>query len=255
MGNKSKRRNPKRNPQEAIGYPHRRELSSFFHTSLIGLLQHEWNRVSTVIAVLSGPKVDAARNTIFRRWLENTDAEHMLMLDTDMVIPPHALDRLIKHDKDIVGGLAFTGAADLQSITPTIRVVNQDDPDNPLDVLWEYPSNSLIQVVATGGACMLIKREVAEVMWEARGKDHPLPWFAHGMHNGVEIGEDVAFCLTAGKIGYEVWVDTGLLFPHEKSRFLGEEEYALSLARDDHPHHDLAEKVPIYQELFNGHTD
>lgn len=252
MSNKRKRTKPKLpRPSVAIGYVHPDTVSSFWHASLIALLQREWNRVPTVISVLSGPKVDSARNQVMTKWLNETNATHLLMVDTDMVLPPETIDALLKVDKDIVGGLCFSGNGFLSKLAPTIRVVREDADGNPvIDILWDYPQNTLVKCNATGAACMLIKREVAEKVLEARGPDHPLPWFAHGVHNGVEIGEDVAFCLTAGRLGFEVWVDTGLMIPHVKTRFLTDQEYVLSLSRDDHPYYNERETVPVYQEMI-----
>ena len=257
MGNKSKRRaNPPRKKNQkatvVLGYCHSNELSAFFHTSIIALLQQEWKRVVDIIAILSGPKVDSARNTIFKKWLENTEASHLLMVDTDMVIPVNTVERLLAHDKDIVGGLAFTGISQQSDVVPAVRVIVENDGAPNIVPLWDYPTNSLVQVAGIGAACMLVKRQVAEEVLLARGKDHPMPWFAYGLHNGVEIGEDIAFCLTAGKLGFEAWVDTGLIIPHDKHRFITDHEYVLSLSREDHPYYDLREKVPIYQELIHA---
>ncbi len=246
MGNKSKR--GKRPITVTVGYCHSENLSAFFHVSLIELMNQELGRLVSTIAVLSGPKVDKARNIIMKRWLENTKTDYLFMVDTDMVLPPHTLDRLLKANKDIVGGLCFGALGPDGTVTPTIRMIEE----NAIVVMWDYPTNSLIQVAATGAACILIKREVAESVWQARGKDHPLPWFAHGMHKNVSIGEDVAFCLTAGKVGYEVWVDTGLEIPHVKPRFVGEGDYVISLSKESHPNYEFRKKVPIYQELLDG---
>jgi len=249
MGNKSKR-GPKP-VTVSIGYCHPEHVSAFFHDSLIGLLQREWHRVQGIISVLSGPKVDMARNHIMKRWLKSTDTDYLLMVDTDMVLPPDTLDILINHDKDIVGGLCFSGMGSGGSVKPVIKVIEE----NEILVLWDYPTDTLVQVAATGAACVLIKRKVAEGVWQARGKDHPMPWFAHGMHKNVQIGEDVAFCLTAGKVGYEVWVDTGLIIPHVKPRLIADGDYVISLSREDHPNYEYREKVPIYQEILDGNSD
>ncbi len=248
-----KRATPWKGKKIAIGYCHREELSAFFHTSLLALDRQERDRMGKVIAVLSGPKVDQARNTIFHIWLDETDDDYLLMVDTDMYLPLNVVDRLLRHDKDIVGGLCFSGRGE-SNVVPAVRIITDNGEGPVISPLWDYPTNSLVQVAAIGAACMLVKRKVAETILQARGEDHPLPWFAHGAHNGVEIGEDVAFCLTAGKVGFEVWVDTGIIIPHDKHRLVGDAEYALSLSREDHPYYDLREKVPIYQELLDGNS-
>jgi hypothetical protein len=249
MGNKSKRAPRKPKTKVALGYCHPEKVSAIFHISVLGMMRAY--PIDSVLSVWSGPKVDQARNSIFRRWLEETDCTHLQMVDTDMGFPPDTIPRLLEHDKDIVGGLYFAGR-DRDSVTPNVRVISRrEDGTGTLEPLWDYPLNSLVRVDGVGTGCMLIKREVAEEVWKARGKDHPLPWFAHGVHNGVEIGEDIAFCLTAGKVGFEVWLDTSITYPHEKPSFVTEREYVLSLSRDNHPYYDYREKVPIYQELLN----
>lgn len=213
----------------AVGYVHPEQVSAFWHGSLITLLQKEWQRVVKVIAILSGPKIDSARNDLFKQWLLTTTADYFFMTDTDMVLPPDTINRLLEADKDIIGGLCFVGHPPQTPVRPTLHVIKPDDKGNVfIDILWDYPRDTLVRVDATGGACMLIRRDVAEKIWVFRGEDHPMPWFAHGMHNKVEIGEDIAFCLTAGKCGFEVWVDTGLIIPHVKPHFLSDNDY-------DHP--------------------
>lgn len=250
MGNKSKKR-PQgyKGPKVSIGYCHSEQISSFFHSSLLALLHMEQHRVSNIIEVLSGPKVDHARNKIFSRWLKEGNTEYLLMVDTDMVLPVDTLSRLLKHDKDIVGGLCFSGMMMTNTVNPTLRIIDEEG----IKIMWNYPINSLVQVAATGAACILVKRQVAEDMLEARGPDHVMPWFAFGMHNGVAIGEDVGFCLTAGLLGFEVWVDTSLVIPHVKPTFIQEEEYVVSLSNKGHEKYDDREDIPIYREIMNGH--
>jgi hypothetical protein len=211
-------------------------------------------RVTSVIAVLSGPKVDSARNDVMRKWLENTEADYLLMVDTDMIIGSRTIEDLLKHHKDIVGGLCFSGSTITGSVSPAIRYLEKTDEGTKVRVMWDYPTNTLVEADAIGAACMMISRECAEGVWEARGKDHPLPWFAHGVHNGIQIGEDIAFCLTARTLGYKVFVDTGLVIEHAKVGFIGESQYVLSMMDENHPNHEHLDKVPVYQELSHGNS-
>lgn len=259
MSRKKKRKpQPRRSTSSktsvAIGYVHPKEVSAFFHVSLLGLFQAEGKGIPPICAIMSGPKIDSARNDVMKMWLTETTATHLLMVDTDMILPSNTIKVLLKADKDIIGGLCFVGNSPyLDKITPTIRVASRDESGNlTIEPLWDYPTNTLVKCDAIGAACVLIKREVAEAVWEARGKDHPLPWFAYGVHNGIEIGEDIAFFLTAGKLGFECWVDTGLVIPHVKTRFLTEDEYFLSLNKETHPYYDKRDQVPIYREILDG---
>lgn len=238
----------------AVGYCHPETVSAFWHNSIVVNIM-ESGLCSRIIAVYSGPKVDAARNSIVRHWLDNTDCTHLFMVDTDMIVPPGTINRLVELDKDIVGGLCFAAEPTLSKVRPTIGVMRKvSEHESSIDTLWDYPLDTLVKCDATGAACMMIKREVAETMLKAKGKDHAMPWFAHGMHGNTPIGEDVAFCLTARKLGFEVWVDTGIEVGHVKPRFVGPQEYVLSMSKPDHPFHEQRETSPIYKEMIHGHA-
>ncbi len=240
-------------PKVSIGYCHPDKVSSFFMASLINLLRRHHHQIKDVIGVLSGPKIDTARNQIVREFLKG-DADYLLMVDTDMVLPRETIHRLLAADKDIVGGLCFTGSFTGSNVAPAIRVAVDTPEGTALTPLWDYPRDEIIPVIATGAACIMVHKRVFKDILAARGENHIMPWFAHGAHNGIEIGEDIAFCLTAAKVGYETWVDTGLVVDHVKPRFIGEHAYVEALNRDSHPYYDDRESVPIYQELLNDHS-
>ena len=234
-----------------IGYCHPDMVHSIWHASLVQLLRKENRRVAAVFGVRSGPKIDSARNQIVAEFLKG-NGTHLLMVDTDMVLPPNTIERLLRADREIVGGLAFIGSFDGSHVRPNIVEANVvDDKSYTLNPVWEYPQG-LVEVDAIGAACMMVKREVFENMRLARGEDHPMPWFAHGVAGNVEIGEDIAFCLTARKMGYSVWCDTRLVVPHAKIRYIDDEDYVESLAMADHPYYAERERVPIYQKAVNG---
>lgn len=252
MGKRDQNRKVAAKPKVAIGYCHPDMISAYFHGSLVALIRSE-ARVGQVIGVFSSPKIDEARNAIVHTFLRETDATHLLMVDTDMVLPRDTVQRLLAADKDIVSGLAFVGTPERTPVRPNI-VVRHTNPDETwyLAPLWDYPPGELVKVAGCGAACMMVKREVYEGVLKARGEDHPFPWFAHGMANNTPIGEDVAFCLTAQVVGYEVWCDTGLVVPHVKSRLVDEASYVLSLNMEGHPHYTDRESVPIYKEMVGS---
>jgi hypothetical protein len=170
---------------------------------------------------------------------------HVLMVDTDMVLPADLITRLLADDKDIVGALTFGGGVS-GIVIPSMRKIVEDSQGRPtMGVYWDYPRQELFPVDAHGAAALLVKREVISTVREARGKDHPMPWFAHGMHNNVPIGEDVAFCILAQKCGFEVWCDSRIEVAHHKSYFIGEQEYESSIANERHPYYAESQKVKV----------
>lgn len=240
------------NDQVLLGYVHDDQVDSIFMAAKDRLMREE-PRITGSVGIHSGPKVDDARNELFKVWLEETSADYMMMVDTDMVLRADQVDRLMNHRKEIAGGLYFTGGFNTPK-RPHIYVIRESEEDGVprLHVWWDYPRNTLVEVNGTGGGCLLVTRRAAKQVWEARGKDHPMPWFAFGMHNGVKIGEDIAFCLTAGKLGISSFVDTSLVIGHIKLHIVGEEEYVTSLMDEAHPYYAKRKTVPIYRELIVG---
>ena len=113
-----------------------------------------------------GALVDKARNDACGQMLSMKEAQYLLFLDADMVWAPDLLMRLLQtayHTHpflDVVGGYAqLRGGPAL----PTIDTGTGT---------WEshYPGSGVLEVMRTGGACLLIKRHVIERL--------PKPWFA-----------------------------------------------------------------------------
>jgi len=178
-------------------------------------------------ANLSGP-----RNEIVKKFLSYGKADWLWMVDTDMTFSPDTVERLLEHadpvDAPIVGGLCF-GFGDDGLIHPTLYGLD-GDPDDPahLDVTRfnVYPENTMMQVVATGAACLLIHRSVFERMLTFEhpsgrvGFNDAFPWFQELEHDGRPVSEDIAFCWRAGLMRIPVYVNTGVEIGHIKERLL-----------------------------------
>lgn len=125
-------------------------------------------------------------------------ADWILWLDSDMRFPRDAFKRLRAHNKPIVGCNYSTRRL---PVAPTAKRIQ--------DNLWvEVPtkqdSTGLEKVNGCGFGCMLTSTEVFRKI--------PEPWFLIGWSgiNHKAIGEDIFFCLEAGKAGYDVLIDHDL---------------------------------------------
>jgi GT2 family glycosyltransferase len=181
---------------------------------------------------VKGLPVDQARNELTRAALDESDATHLLWIDDDMVYPPDALYRMLDHDVPFVGGLCFDRRHPYKPV-----IARYFDPSWGFDPhtfgwLFDYPNDALIEVDATGGAFLLVKREVFEAIRtheveeqmralpgnerteetrdrlrnEYRGWWKPLPWQG--------ASEDLSFCWRAQREGFKLHVDTGLKIGH-----------------------------------------
>ncbi len=101
-----------------------------------------------------------ARQTHFNKWLNDTDCDFMLLLDSDMVFPAHTLERLRSH------GLPYlSGAYMRRTFAPPAPVwfePFEQWPYRPWTMKVE--ENKLYKVGASGWGCILVHRDVAEAV-------------------------------------------------------------------------------------------
>lgn len=178
---------------------------------LVGALPH-----------VSGPRIAAGRNHLVESFLASP-GEWMFMVDDDMQFAWDTIERFLKvADKDerpIVGGLAFATGRD--GIFPTMFKIH---PEAGVPTRIEaWPLEEIVEVDATGAACLFIHRSVFEKM--AEEYDRPWQWFQETTLNGNTVGEDMTFCLRARALGFPIHIDTSIKFGHVKPRVIDDDEY------------------------------
>lgn len=146
--------------------------------------------------------------------MANPDFTHMLMVDSDIMFEPDALDKLVAARKPIVGGLYFGMNTDNWKPFPTAMKVFEDEQYHPHDNL---PQTGTVKVDAIGMGFTLIKREVVEAI----GCDETrlLP-FAETLIGDRAVGEDIAFCARAKEKGFQTWVSIDTRVYHFKSGYI-----------------------------------
>lgn len=214
-----------------------------------------------------------SRNAIVDLFLKS-DSEHLLMIDDDMLVPfgnaewyrahsgwqipeqfakLNTLDRLLSHDKTLVGGLYFG------RYTKGNPTYNEGKHEREM-VLQRAPYDEVKPTRWIGTGCILIHRSVFEDIEQVfprlgRGPDGKGgQWFSSSEHNAMGaidqvrkflstgpmtgekaakafemlegaaadargnsmlgVGEDVQLCLRAKAAGHQPYVDMGLLCGH-----------------------------------------
>lgn len=168
-----------------------------------------------------------ARNEIAAHLLA-TDADYLLFVDADMGIPANTIERLLAvahaDDRPIVAGLCFAqrDTAFHQDdystefdVVPTVQLWNVEDGEVvSFGIVADYPRDSVVQIDATGGACVLIHRGVFEKMRAEFGDQWftPLP----NADSGGQFGEDTSFFLRCRQLSIPVHMDTSVKTSHDK---------------------------------------
>ena len=221
----------------AIAYVHPTELSAYFMQSMDDLrtwdLAHGRHLVGTFRQV-SSANITNARNDLVTRFLNDCDADWLWFLDADMVFEPDTLHQLLVNadpvKAPIVGGLCF--GMDGPSLFPTLYFLVRDPDTGEAGMVRppQYDADTLVQVNATGAACLLIHRSVLLAMRKAVDEKHPqfsaaYPFFMEKELDGKPSGEDITFCLRAQILGFNIHVDTGVAIGHHKSIILTEQMF------------------------------
>ena len=223
----------KRVPKVLIGTPHNRDLSPEYVMSLVNLLGSSIGRVNIKIKMFQSCLVHIGRNTIG----SNLNADYLLFIDSDIQFPSWGLERLLSHNKDIVGGMYY------KKISPHFPVVYK------MRGKWDHelitnPSTQLFEVDGIGTGFLLIKKKVLDDLYEEKfAKKNGYPFNFIQKPNGNDIGEDLSFCMRARKKGYKVWCDPSIPLEHS-----GERSYS---NRDFHNHTKELSKQ-VYNNNIEG---
>ena len=172
-----------------------------------------------------------SRNVVVKTFLETTDADWLLMIDSDERLSLATWHKLIDaaHDKDrpIVSGLVFAAFFDGEDSLRPVPTIYRMDPEKGLEAIDAYPIDKLIEVDATGTGCLLIHRSVLLDMQKQatpnQGKDWA--WFVEGAIDGTYFGEDLLFSKRLKSMGYKIFAHTGAILPHHKQFWLDERHH------------------------------
>lgn len=114
-------------------------------------------------------------------------ATHIFFVDDDMIYEKDTLEKLLAHDKDIVGA----------------KYANRRGSGEVVEY-FEGEGEGFQKVKALGGGCVLIKADVF--------KNVPQPWFWYKIAEtgAVTMSHDWFFCERARDAGYDVWLDPSI---------------------------------------------
>ncbi|HEY3363540.1 MAG TPA: glycosyltransferase [Symbiobacteriaceae bacterium] len=180
------------------------------HVDVINLGYPSWRRE----AGYSLANLALLRNR-FSEWALATGARYLFSVDSDILVPPDALGRLLAAQKPVVSMLVCNTPQDpppplrgnrlkpeppprVRPPRPAYNILYRDAAGAAVHYHETYPKDALFEVDVTGAA-YLIDRQVFEA--GVRYAYHPQ-------------GEDMAFCLAAKRQGFGVWCDSRITGAH-----------------------------------------
>ena len=196
-------------------------------------------KVSTVI--------DRARNELVNDALKD-GCTHILFVDSDIIMPKGAIEKLIDMNEDIASGLYFSKG---KPYLPVARILK----DNKHFYLEDFEYNKIIDVQGVGMGLCLIKTDVFKKItypyFKFEWKNDPAIQGADG--GWYEVAEDLYFCDMAKAAGIAIKLNTGLLLEHQgipvSAAHFGiyKEQLALDKENREELYEDLAafEKVDV----------
>ena len=172
----------------------------------------KWSKDGAEVNVIRGSLLDHARNLAVKHFLK-TKNHTFLFIDDDTVPDVKDLKKLLKHKKDMIGGLynCVMSKAD-GSVGTKPSAFTLIPPGIPLmDAVSVIPKTGMQKVVGMGTGYMMVKRHVFEKVAQ--------PWFefiwVDKAHTAF-AGEDMTFCKKVQDAGITIWCDTDCLATHSK---------------------------------------
>jgi hypothetical protein len=179
----------------AIAVAAKDTVHTVFAQCLAGLVGYSTARGTPVQVLFSGGTLIAPQRADLAAEAVNLGADAILWLDSDMVFPVDALEKLIEHGKDIV---ACNYSTRREPLSMTAFLEGNE-------TLWiEDDSTGLAEVVSCGMGVMLTSAKVFTSMTD--------PWFDVKYNEDTKDwqGEDIYFCAKARKVGFDIYVDQDL---------------------------------------------
>ena len=175
---------------------------------------------------IQGNQIGRQRQVAFDFWMDKTDFQWILWVDSDIELTKDAL-RMVWNsadakDRPVVSGMYFVSKENEQSLmAPYPAIFNWTDDDHLISYVHPLPKNSLIKVGSAGFGFLLMHRSVGERM---RAKLGSTPFFNETGVGEQFVSEDINFFRRMAQADIPLHAHTGATVRHYK-RFAYDIEY------------------------------
>ena len=160
--------------------------------------------------------IDYARNCIVETFLSHSDADWLMMIDDDQMVPDNFWQLCTVRDADVVSALTpvWVGNMDAEAmlrvnnygVDAEHRCYNLPVPDKTV--------NQPYRVAITGTGCLAIRRRVFSP--KPRGVGNVPFYFTHAPDRKIMGGEDINFSVECNRAGFTIAVHPKVWFDHTK---------------------------------------
>jgi FkbM family methyltransferase len=149
-----------------------------------------------------GYQIDQIRNLI-ADWGKRYD--YLLCVDSDIVLPPDTLVKMLAHNVDIISGIYIQRKAEPRL---EIYIEHRGGLNNlSIEDMYAEPTD-LREVGGVGMGCCLIRGEVLRKM------EYPHFVYQSALDHEHTFSEDLYFCRAARTAGFHVWMDRSIVCEH-----------------------------------------
>lgn len=214
-------------PRICIGNINPGQLYYGFVQSVVDaqIASYRFDRPIDIIMKPSGPYLDAERNMVVEAFYNETKADVLVFVDSDITFTWEQLTTLAGSctpQHPVVGGIYINPfrhhgvkpvvfAADNEQVSDFLPMTIEEIQASPQPEGYIGP---LRKVGAIGTGFMAIHRSLLKSMIDTWG--YPMPWFIENIVNGTHMGEDLCFCLRVQDMGFPVLCHTDVQLPHTK---------------------------------------
>ena len=154
--------------------------------------------------IVSGSLVYDSRDAIAQYAVDN-GYDYVLYVDSDMVFDADDLRRLLAHQVGICSGLYVTRAGERKNVAYSKIITRRRFPYRAPKLINDNLSTGFGSVSAVGFGFCLIKCSVLKCMLKHYKSLFEPSW---------GVGEDIAFCIRARRLGFKTFIDRDVKLGH-----------------------------------------
>ena len=210
-------------PLVLIGTPYYQGFTDKYVLSSFASIYDLYPKYHIALSVSEGGQVHINRNVIIKSAYENK-ADYLMFIDTDMMWLPEYIEKLVRSNKDVIGGLCTTRRR------PQKVCVYENDGNGRCRPMQDVP-NVPFRCWAIGTGFLLLSSAVVRRVWNEKARigypfdpiPHNLP-YAKANIDSAYLGEDISFCQRLRRLEIDIWCDPSVKPGHVGELVYGKEE-------------------------------